>query len=210
MRQAAFHRQRVRGRDDPEKKFEAGSFQHRITPNRVSDSGKPRRLTFVPREGKALLPNPHKMKIQINDPTRDKAWTVVLILIRLWLAYAMIRNGNSVISIFTSEEERVFFRKWFGDELGFPIPLVMATLAKGSEFLGGICILLGFYTRIAASFVSFTMLVATLTANLGKDFNIDGGFTISYFLFGLVLIVWGSEKFALDSLFHKRKGMSPG
>jgi uncharacterized membrane protein YphA (DoxX/SURF4 family) len=44
------------------------------------------------------------------------------------------------------------------------------------------------------------MLVATLTANLGQDFNIDGGFTIYYFLFGTMLMVQGAGKYSIDHL----------
>lgn len=57
---------------------------------------------------------------------------------------------------------------------------------------------IGCFTRMAASFIAFTMLVATLTAKLGENFNVDGGFTISYCLFALVLVVWGSGRFGLD------------
>ncbi|HMH34489.1 MAG TPA: DoxX family protein [Puia sp.] len=135
-----------------------------------------------------------------------KWWTIILLLIRAWLCYAMIRNGNSVIGIFNSEDERTFFRKWFGDDLHFPVPLLMAALAKGSEFIGGILLGLGLFTRVSASFIAFTMFVATVTANLNKEnFNIDGGFTISYMLFALVFIVWGGGKYSLDYLISIRR-----
>jgi uncharacterized membrane protein YphA (DoxX/SURF4 family) len=42
------------------------------------------------------------------------------------------------------------------------------------------------------------MIVATLTANLGENWNIDGGFTVSYSLFALILIVSGPGKYSLD------------
>ena len=135
-----------------------------------------------------------------------KWWTILLLLIRAWLCYAMIRNGNSVIGIFNSEDERIFFRKWFGEELHFPAPLLMATLAKGSEFIGGILLGLGLFTRLSASLIAFTMFIATVTANLNKEnFNIDGGFTISYMLFGLIFVVWGAGKYSLDYLISRRK-----
>jgi putative oxidoreductase len=84
--------------------------------------------------------------------------------------------------------------------LHFPAPVVMAFLAKGAELAGGMLVFAGLFTRTAASLIAFTMLVATLTANLGKDFNIDGGFTISYFLFALILVVEGGGKYALGRL----------
>lgn len=136
---------------------------------------------------------------------KTTVWNILLLLIRIWLGYAMIKNGNSVISIFTSEKERIFFENWFGNELHFPAPLLMATLAKGSEFVGGIFLLTGFFSRVSASFIAFTMFVATISANLGENFNIDGGFTISYCLFALIFIVWGGGKYSLDYLLFRKK-----
>ena len=134
-----------------------------------------------------------------------KIWNIILLMIRIWLGYRMITASySSVTGILTSPKERVFFEKWFGEELHFPMPLIMAFLAKGSELVGGIFVFLGLFTRPFAALIAFTMLVATLTANLGKDFNIDGGFTISYFLFAVVLIVSGGGKFSGDYLFFKR------
>lgn len=137
---------------------------------------------------------------------KNKLWEVVLLLIRIWLGYRMITASySSVRDIIFHPKERAFFEKWFGEELHFPFPLVMAFLAKGAELAGGIFLLPGLYTKVAASFVAFTMLVATLTANLGENFTIDGGFTISYFLFALVLIIEGGGKYSLDYLFNRRR-----
>ena len=86
------------------------------------------------------------------------------------------------------------------------MPLVMAFLAKGAELTGGIFLFFGLFSKKAAFLIAFTMFIATVTANLGKDFNIDGGFTISYFLFALIFIFWGAGKFSLDCvLFGKSK-----
>jgi putative oxidoreductase len=131
---------------------------------------------------------------------------IILLLIRIWLGYRMITASySSVTGIIFRPNERPFFIKWFGQELHFPFPLLMAFLAKGSELSGGILVFLGLFTRPAASLIAFTMLVATLSANLGVDWNIDGGFTVSYFLFSLVLLTEGSGKFSLDYLLHQRK-----
>jgi uncharacterized membrane protein YphA (DoxX/SURF4 family) len=132
---------------------------------------------------------------------KDRAWDLLLLVLRIWLGYRMIAASySSVVGILSSEKERLFFQKWFGNDLHFPMPVLMAFLAKGAELSGGFFILLGLFTRPAASVIAFTMLVATLTANLGENFVIDGGFTISYFLFALLFMVWGSGKFGLDLL----------
>ena len=126
-------------------------------------------------------------------------------MVRIWLGYRMFTASySSVIDIIFHPKERAFFEKWFGTELHFPMPLAMAFLAKGSELLGAILVVPGLFTKAAASLIGFTMMIATLTANLGQDFNIDGGFTISYFMFALVLIVQGGGKYSLDHLLFRR------
>src|ERR1700730_4984097 len=133
------------------------------------------------------------------------AWNLVQLMIRIWRGYRMITASlSSVTGIIGSPKERIFFEKWFGEELHFPKPLLMAFLAKSSELIGGFLVIPGLLTRVSAGLIAFTMLVATLTANLGKDFNIDGGFTISYFMFALILLVQGGGKFSIDYLLSLR------
>jgi putative oxidoreductase len=147
-----------------------------------------------------------QIKMKYNKP---KTWNIILLIVRIWLGYRMMAAGySSVIGILTSQEERNFFEKWFGTELHFPMPVLMAFLAKGSEVLGGFLVLIGLFTKPAAALIAFTMTVATLTANLGKDWVIDGGFTVSYTVFSLVLIVQGAGKYSLDYLFFKKNNQN--
>ena len=141
-----------------------------------------------------------------NSRHGNTAWNIVLLAIRIWLGYRMFSASySSVVDIIFHPEERAFFEKWFGKELHFPMPVLMAFLAKGAELIGGVLIFLGLLTRAGASLIAFTMLVATLAANLGENFNIDGGFTISYFLFAIILIIEGSGTYSIDHFFLGKK-----
>src|SRR4029078_2431542 len=142
--------------------------------------------------------------MKLND-NKSAVWNVLLLFIRIWLGYRMITASySSVIDIIFHPQERAFFEKWFGDELHFPMPLLMAFLAKGAELSGGIFLLAGVFSRAFSSLIVFTMFIATVTANLGENFNIDGGFTISYFLFALIFLLWGGGKYSLDNLLFKK------
>src|SRR6266496_1419079 len=142
------------------------------------------------------------MKKIYNEKT---AWNILLLLIRIWLGYRMFgASYSSVIDIIFHPKERPFFEKWFGEELHFPIPVVMAFLAKASELAGGLFVLFGLFTRAAAALIAFIMLVATLVANLGENFIVDGGFTISYVLFAGTLIIAGGGKYSLDYFLLKK------
>ena len=74
----------------------------------------------------------------------------------------MVLGGQSVLKFFSSKELRDFFENWFGNELGHPAPLLRAGLAKSSEFLFGIFVIVGFCARLSSIFLAFVMLVATL------------------------------------------------
>ena len=64
---------------------------------------------------------------------KDRAWNIVLLLVRIWLGFRMFKAGySSVIGILSNPEERIFFEKWFGKELHFPMPLAMAFLGCAS------------------------------------------------------------------------------
>jgi uncharacterized membrane protein YphA (DoxX/SURF4 family) len=124
----------------------------------------------------------------------------------------MITGGQSILRFFSSQELRDFFENWFGNELGFPAPLVMAFLAKGTEFMCGILVCFGLFTRISSSLLSVVMLVATFTANLDYDgsegfIRPDGLVTIPSFLFASLLIFSGGGKYSLDNVLFKKKNL---
>jgi putative oxidoreductase len=135
-------------------------------------------------------------------------WSSYLLLLRLWLGYSMITGGQSVLTIFSTDRE--FFQNWFGHDLGFPAPLLMAFLAKGTEFAGGILVCFGLFTRVSSSLIAFDMLIATLVANI--DYHMkehllkeDGFVTISCFLFACLLAVQGGGKYSLDNYIFRNK-----
>ena len=146
----------------------------------------------------------------MKPPINSLSWNILLLLIRLWLGYSMIKGGQSILRFFSSQELRDFFQNWFGNELGLPAPLFLAFIAKGTEFFGGILICIGLFTRIASSLVAVVMLTATLVANLaykgGESFiRQDGLITISCFLFACTLVLAGGGKFSLDNVLKSLK-----
>lgn len=133
---------------------------------------------------------------------------IYLLVIRLWLGYTMINGGQSILTFF-SKEHKDFFQEWFG-RLGFPAPLLFAFLAKGTEFICGILLCLGLFTRISSSLIAFVMLIATLVANI--DYHVkerliieDGFVTISCFLFACLLVMNGAGRYSLDNLTFKNR-----
>ena len=79
----------------------------------------------------------------------------------------------------------------FMEQIGMPLPAVSAFMAGAAEFFGGLALMLGLATRIAAVPLVFTMLVAAFVVH-GGAFSVQQGgmeypFTLAIILVGLGL-----------------------
>jgi len=91
-------------------------------------------------------------------------------------------------------------------KMGLPFPEVNAYLAASAEFLGGILLLIGLFTRYAAIPIAFTMVVAFLSVHMKGGFFLPSGFEYVFALFAasIALLFHGSGPLALDNvLFHR-------
>ena len=100
----------------------------------------------------------------------------------------------------------------FFAELHIPLPHFNAVFASTVEFVGGLLLILGLGTRIAALFLIGVMAVAFFTAILPKaDSVLDLFSTIE--LTYLVIFVWlglsGAGKVSLDHLLFRRGQPDP-
>ena len=85
------------------------------------------------------------------------------LLLRLYLAPIMIQAGYNKLSHFEDTAA------WFGNPdwgLGLPMPEVMAAMAAGTEFFGGILLIIGFAVRWISIPLMITMIVAAVTVHL--------------------------------------------
>lgn len=83
--------------------------------------------------------------------------------------------------------------------LGFPIPIVFAWAAALSEFLGGLFLASGFYTRAATVFIGLTMATAGFIRHAQDPF----GTKEKAFLFLAVALLFffsGPGRFSLDRI----------
>ena len=77
-------------------------------------------------------------------------------------------------------------------------------LASASEFFGGILILLGLFTRTAAAFMAFTMLMAFVTHLSALDPWHVAMHPMELFAVMMGLLFIGAGKYSLDNLFFSR------
>jgi putative oxidoreductase len=102
----------------------------------------------------------------------------------------------------------------FFASLHIPAPGFNARLAASTEFFGGILVLIGLGTRLAALPLAFTMVVAILTAKRGDITGLPAlvGFEEwSYLVFFIWLALVGAGPLSLDNLirrFRRRQSSS--
>lgn len=81
----------------------------------------------------------------------------VLILRLAGGGLALAHGWGKVVSLSAGQGDRLVAGV---GALGFPAPGLFAWAAALAEFVGGLCVLLGLATRVAAAFAAFTMAVA--------------------------------------------------
>lgn len=98
----------------------------------------------------------------------------------------------------------------FVDSLGFPLPALFAWAAKLSEFVGGICLILGALTRPAALFIAVTMGVAAFIAHASDPWLLLAPATkakemaLLYFAAALTLLCTGPGPVAMDTWLSRK------
>lgn len=87
-------------------------------------------------------------------------------------------------------------------QIGLPLPYVSAVLVTFTEFLGGLALVLGLGTRLAAAPIAFAMLIATTVAHGAGGFFLPTGFeyALTLLVLNVALILTGPGAFALDNV----------
>ncbi|MBW3625344.1 MAG: DoxX family protein [Armatimonadetes bacterium] len=90
---------------------------------------------------------------------------------------------------------------------GMGIPAILAYVVAFTEFFGGIAVLLGLLTRLAALGITFVMLGAIFMVHLKNGFFASNqGFEFPFVLLGiaLALVAYGAGRWSLDYLLASR------
>jgi putative oxidoreductase len=126
-------------------------------------------------------------------------WLPALIS-RITIGFIFIQSGwgklhhlDKVVQFFTS--------------LGIPAPQIQAPFVACVEFGCGALVLVGLFTRLASIPLIGTMVVAILTAKLKDVADLSDFFSLSEYLF-IVLLVWlivkGAGALSVDQVLAKR------
>ncbi len=87
--------------------------------------------------------------------------------------------------------------------MGFPLPLAFAWAAALSEFVGGLLIAMGLFTRAATLFLGFTMAVAVFIVHNADAFNVKE-LGVLYLASCVLLFFTGAGQYSVDRLFRHK------
>jgi putative oxidoreductase len=87
-------------------------------------------------------------------------------------------------------------------EMGFPLPAFFAICAALAEFVGGLLLAAGLFTRYAAAFVTINMSVAVLR-HLFTNMRYE--LATLYLIVAVYLLLSGAGKLSLDAIIKKAR-----
>lgn len=131
------------------------------------------------------------------------------LLTRLVMGQAFYQTGSGKLANFSNTVQ-------FFASLGIPMPELNAAFVSRVEYYGGILLILGLLTRLAAALLGSTMIVALLTADKADFVSAlmgsgDKGLTdvvpVVYGLFLLWLVLFGPGALSLDALGKRWLGL---
>ena len=139
--------------------------------------------------------------------TLSKLQPYALALLRILLAVAMLYHSWD--KVYPAEGLRHAYyhhhlllpEQTFNDFVQtLHLPRWLGYASTAAEFLGGICLLLGFLTRIAALFVAVNMLFALVLVNVRHGYTASE-FSLSLLATALLLVTTGAGAPSLDRKF---------
>jgi putative oxidoreductase len=121
-----------------------------------------------------------------------------LAIVRIIFGALMVYHGKEVFDPELMKE----YANW--DSISGSSGLFMVYLGKGSEFVGGLFLLLGIFTRVASLMTMGTMLYITFIVGGGK-FWYEDQHPFMFALFGLLFLFTGPGAFNLDEVIFKKR-----
>lgn len=98
---------------------------------------------------------------------------------------------------------------WLGSQLAHLgitfLPTMWGFIAANAEFIGGLCLIFGFLTRVAALFIIGVMVVALIYHMKNGDEWTVYSYALSMLIVMIGLLLSGPSKYSLDEHIYNKK-----
>jgi putative oxidoreductase len=132
--------------------------------------------------------------------TLAQGWGITVL--RVIVGIVFLVHGGQKLFVWGFSNVAGFF-----GQVGIPVPLLTAIVVTLVEFLGGLALLLGLFTRWAAIPLALNMLGPMLTVHLKAGFFLPEGFefVLTLLAANVALALLGSGEASVDKLLGKSK-----
>lgn len=135
----------------------------------------------------------------MNNNSSSQAWGITVL--RVAVAIVFLMHGGQKLFVFGFHGVAGFM-----GQLGIPLPTLSAVVVTLVEFVGGLALLLGVGTRLAALLLAIDMVVAVLAVHLKHGFFLPMGFeyALTMLLTSIALTLTGAGAASVDRWITKR------
>lgn len=124
-----------------------------------------------------------------------------LAILRIVTGLLMVYHGQEVFD----SNKMAEYAKWDVVKT-LPAPLLMVYVGKGLEFISGMLLALGLFTRPAALFMALNMLFICFRIGNGK-FYYEDQHSFIFAMLAMVFFFTGPVKWSIDQLIFKQKNI---
>ncbi|MGE5849271.1 MAG: DoxX family protein [Candidatus Methylomirabilota bacterium] len=132
--------------------------------------------------------------------TKAQGWGITVL--RVVVGIVFLAHGGQKLFVWGFNAGAGFF-----GQVGIPLPMLAAIVVTLVEFLGGLALLLGLFSRWAAIPLAINMLGAMLTVHLKAGFFLPNGyeFVLTLLAANVALALLGSGEASLERVFRQRR-----
>lgn len=136
------------------------------------------------------------------DTVTTRRIDTALVLLRIIAGVIFIAHGGQKLFVFGLDGVTAGF-----SQMGIPLPALTGPLVALVEFFGGIALVVGMLTRLAALGLAITMVGAILMVHLAGGFFLPAGSEFALALLGvsIALALTGAGSFSIDGLIARRR-----
>lgn len=146
----------------------------------------------------------------LSRTLRTDAASAAPLVLRLALGSVFVGHGAQKLFGWWGGGGLQATAQYFENNLGLSPGMLHASLAAGGEFFGGILILLGLATRLAAAQAAIIMVVAIWTAHRSAFFLPAGmEYALVLLLIAVSLVLTGGGALSIDAHLAKPSKITP-